>query len=142
MGNLSAEITLQWAGGEYPFALKAKQIEGLEHDCGEGIGRICMRVFSATEYHFKHLQRTIFWGLVGGGMSATEAAHMVRQHVDGVPIDPLGDPSSTLKTASAILKAVHFGWETLPPSGEAGGRETRPSEQTSGSTAPHSSATE
>jgi len=142
MSNLSAEIVLDWAGGEYTFALKAKQIEGLEQDCDEGIGRICMRVFSGTEYRFKHLQRAIFWGLIGGGLPATEAARLVRLHVDDRPIDPLGDPSSTLKTASAILKAVHFGWESLPPSGEAPGRQTRPSEQTSGSTAPHSSATE
>lgn len=139
--NLSAEIVLEWGDGEYMFALKAKQIEGLEHDCGEGIGRICMRVFSGTEYSYKHLERTIYWGLVGGGTAPIEAARLVRQFVHDRPIDPVGDPSSTLKTAGAILKAVHFGWESLPKSGEAEGRETRPSEPISEPIEPHSSAT-
>lgn len=142
MGNLSSEVSLEWAGSERLFALKAKQIEGLEHDCGEGIGRICMRVFARTEYSFKHLRQTIYWGLIGGGMPATEASKLVLLHVDGAPIDPVNDPSSTLKTASSILKAVHFGWEALPASGEAGAGETRQSEPTSASTGPHSSAPE
>ena len=131
--SLSAEISLLWGGEERTFALKAKQIEGLEHDLSEGIGKICMRVFAQTEFTYKHLSRTIYWGLIGGGGNPTDAARLVDLYVNGLPIDPVGDPSSTFKTAKAILQAVYFGWEALPPlSGEAqAGDETRPNEQTS-----------
>lgn len=133
--NLSAEISLLWAGEDRTFALKAKPIEGLEHDCGEGIGKICMRVFAQTEFTYRHLHRTIYWGLIGGGTSPTEAARLVETYVHGQPIDPIDDPSSTFKTAKAILQAVYFGWERLPSLGEAQAGETRPNSPTSDFTA-------
>lgn len=136
--NLSAEISLLWGGEERLFALKAKQIEGLENDLNEGIGKICMRVFAQTEFTYKHLHRSIYWGLIGGGANPTDAAKLIDTYVHGYPLDPVGDPSSTFKTAKAILQAVYFGWERLPPLGEAGAGETRPTEQTSASTAPPS----
>lgn len=143
MSNLSAEILLTYAGSERLFALKGKQIEGLEHELNEGIGKIVMRVFSGVDYTFRHLRQTIYWGLIGGGMSPTEATELVKQYVDGCPIDPTGDPSSTYKTARAVLQAVHFGWEALPePSGEAKAPETPAPEQTLDSTAPPFSVTE
>lgn len=140
--NLSAEISLLWGGEERLFALKAKQIEGLEADAGEGIGKICMRVFSGVEFTYKHLHRTIYWGLIGGGANPTDAARLVTLYVHGQPIDPTGDPSSTLKTAKAILQAVYFGWDRLPPLGEAGAGATPASSPTSADTEPLSSAQE
>lgn len=149
MANLAAEVTLEWADAEYLFALKAKQVEELEHLCGEGIGRICARVFNKVDYTYKHLRETIRLGLIGGGMDAVRAKRLVETYVDGRPIAPFKrdadgkitnetDPMSTLLVASAVLQAVHFGWENLPPaiSGEADGPVTK---QTSGSTGPHSS---
>lgn len=143
MPNLSAEVSLLWAGEERLFALKGKQIEGLEHDLDEGIGKICFRIFSGVDFTFGHIKRSIYWGLIGGGMNATEAGQLVRQYVDDCPIDAKGDPSSNFKTASAILRAAHFGWEALPkPPGEAPAPETPAPKPTSDSTEPPSSATE
>lgn len=150
MANLAAEVTLEWADGEYLFALKAKQIEELEHILGEGIGRICARVFGRVDYTYKHLRETIRLGLIGGGqVDAITAKRLTEAYVDGAPISPFRrdkdgkptgdiDPMSTLLVASAILQAVHFGWETLPEvkSGEAPGPVKK---QTSGSTGPFSS---
>lgn len=139
MANLAAEVTLEWGDGEKLFALKAAQIEELEKICDEGIGRICARVFSRVDFSYKHVRDTIRLGLIGGGSSAVEANRLVRAYVDGVPLDAQTDPSSPVKTATAILKAVYFGWEDLPkapPSGEANGPV---SEQTSDSTGPLSS---
>lgn len=126
MSSLSARVDLAWGPGDYSFALPAKQIEELEHLCKEGIGRICMRVFSKVDYSYVHLRETIRLGLIGGGLAPVEARRLVETYVDGQPIDPTDDPSSTLKTASAILKAVHFGWEALPdaPVGEPQKAET------------------
>lgn len=118
--RLSAEVELQWGPGVFTFGLKAKQIEELERVCKEGIGRICMRAFSGVDYTYPMLRETIRLGLIGGGTAPATAAELVATYVDGQPIDPVKDPSSTLKTAVAILKAVHFGWEDLPeaPPGE------------------------
>lgn len=143
MTSLSAEVMLSWAGSKYLFALKGKQIENLENDLNEGIGKICMRVFSRSDFTYRHITRSVYWGLIGGGMSPHEAAGLVKQYVEDCPIDPTNDPSSPLKTATAILKAAHFGWEALPDIvGEAGAPETPAPKQTLDSTEPPSSATE
>ena len=159
MANLAAEVTLEWADDAYLFALKAKQIEELEHICGEGIGRICARVFGRVDYSYKHLRETIRLGLIGGGTDAVTAKRLVEAYVDGAPISPfktdkdgvkirdtdgnlVTDPMSSLSVANAILQAVHFGWSDLPeapPSGEASGPVKK---QTSDSTGPHSSEPE
>lgn len=137
MARLSAEIELAWGPGVYTFALKAKQVEELERVCKEGIGRICMRLFSGVDYTYPMLRETIRLGLIGGGTPAVTAKELVDAYVDGYPIDPTGDPSSTLKTATAIVKALHFGWEDLPdrPMGEPVAATGEP---TSGSSEPHS----
>lgn len=125
--SLSAEVQLHWGPGVFTFGLKAKQIEELEHICKEGIGRICLRVFSGADYSYPMLRETIRLGLIGGGTPPVDAAQLVHTYVDGWPIDPVGDKSSTFKTASAILKAVHFGWEALPdapPVGEPSPKAT------------------
>lgn len=136
--RLSAEVELTWGPGVYTFGLKAKQIEELERVCKEGIGRICMRAF-AMDYTYAMLRETIRLGLIGGGTAPVTAAELVSTYVDGQPIDAVKDPSSPLKTATAILKAVHFGWEDLP---EATAGEPHPQkgtdEPTSASTGPHS----
>lgn len=139
MTRLSAEIELAWGPGVYTFALKAKQIEELERVCKEGIGRICMRAFSGVDYTYPMLRETIRLGLIGGGTPPVTAKELVDSYVDGQPIDPTGDPSSTLKTATAILKAVHFGWEDLPeaPQGEPV-KPTATDAPTGASTGPHS----
>lgn len=139
--SLSANVELEWGGGAYLFALKAKQIEELEHLTGEGIGMICMRVFSRSDYKYKHIRESIRLGLIGGGLPPVEATRLVNTYVDGCPIDPINDPSSPLKTAMAVLKAVHFGWEALPEQAPVGEPQETDG-QTSESTAPPSSATE
>lgn len=131
MANLSAEVTLEWADSEYLFALKAKQIEELEHILNEGIGRICARVMSGVDFSYKHLRETIRLGLIGGGLDAVSAKRLVEAYVDGAPIGPfkadaegnkikdekgrfIPDPMSSLSVANAILNAVYFGWSDLP----------------------------
>jgi hypothetical protein len=125
MSRLSAEIELAWGPGVYTFALKAKQIEELEHRMGVGIGRITARIHSNVDFYFRDVRDTIFLGLVGGGTSAAEASRLVDTWVDGQPIEPLGrdgkpHPDGNLSTARAILGACRYGWEALPdaPVGE------------------------
>lgn len=133
------ELSLVWGGQDRAFALFAKQIEGLESDLNEGIGNICYKVFSKVNFKYAHVRQTIYWGLIGGGASVTDATRLVTTYVDGWPLDPPNEPSGNLSTAAAILKAVYFGWEGLPPLGEGQAGETRPNEPISTNTAPLSS---
>lgn len=118
-------VEIQWANGDYSFALKAKQIEELEHLCDAGIGRIAMAVFSKVDYKFKYLREAIRLGLIGGGVAPVEAKRLVEMYVDDEPIDPVDNLSSTFKTACAIYQAVYFGFEQLPEALEPGEAEAR-----------------
>ena len=70
-----AEITLEWADGEYLFALKAKQIEEIQSLCKAGFGSVYQRVMKG-EWHFGDIYHVIRMALIGGGMGAVEAKRM------------------------------------------------------------------
>lgn len=139
--SLSAEVVLDWADGSYTFALKAKQIEELEHLTGVGIGRLSARVSGEVDFYYRDVRETIRLGLVGGGTPATEATRLVNAYVDGQPLQPLDKdgkphPDGPLLMARAILGAVRFGFERLPEGEAPAARETTGS--TSDSTEPRS----
>ena len=149
MANLAAEVTLEWGDGEYTFALKAKQIEELEHLCDEGIGRICARVASRIDFKYRHIRETIRLALIGGGMEPVSANRLVATYVDGYPLNPymiapdgskVEDKRGPVPVAAVILKAVYFGWEGLPEMPKSGEQPGPVKKQTSRSTGPHSSA--
>ena len=101
-----AEVTLEWADGEYPFALKGKQIEELQAICKHGFGAIYGRVMRG-EWYYADLFHTVRLGLIGGGMGAVEANRMCMAYVDGVPL--AAGPNSPLIVAQAILGASVMG---------------------------------
>lgn len=144
--SLSAEIELEWADGTYLFALKAKQIEELEHLTGVGIGRLTARVVTGDDFYFRDVRETIRLGLIGGGTPAVEATRLVNAYVDGQPLQPLSregvpHPDGPLLMARGILGAVRFGFERLPE-GTKGEPQPATTESTSDSTEPHSSKPE
>lgn len=142
--SLSAEIELEWADGTYLFALKAKQIEELEHLTGIGIGRLTARVISGDDFFYRDVRETIRLGLIGGGTPAVEATRLVNAYVDGQPLQPLDrngtpHPDGPLLMARGILGAVRFGFERLPEGTKGEQPSPEPTnESTSGSTGPHS----
>lgn len=144
--SLAAEIELEWADGKFLFALKAKQIEELEHLTGVGIGRLTARVVTGDDFYYRDVRETIRLGLVGGGIAAVEATRLVNTYVDGQPLQPLDakgvpHPDGPLLMARAILGAVRFGFERLPE-GNKGEPQAATTESTSDSTAPPSSKPE
>lgn len=95
-----AEATLEWADGEYSFALKGKQIEELQVLSKTGFGAIYRRVM-AGDWHYEDIYHTIRLGLMGGGMGAVEAKRMCDLYVDGVSL--AAGPNSPLIVAQALL---------------------------------------
>lgn len=133
--SLAAEIELEWAGGSYLFALKAKQIEELEHLTGVGIGRLTARVVTGDDFYFRDVRETIRLSLVGGGTPMIEATRLVNAYVDGQPLQPLDregkpHPDGPLMMARSILGAARFGFERLPE----GNKGESPAEATTEST--------
>lgn len=138
MSALSAEVTLDWADGQYLFALKGKQIEHLEKVCDAPIGQIAARLFSRMP-GYKDVRETVLQGLVGGGTPPVVAAQLMATYFDGQPLDAANDPSSPLKTAVAIMQAAWFGVpELVDKSGEAPAGSDPVNEPTSPASEPHS----
>jgi hypothetical protein len=124
-----ADVTLEWANGEYLFALKGREIEALEAECinpstngvGIGLGAIWARVMGGTWYR-SDIRNIIRLGLMGGGMGPIEANRMCKTYVDDVPISSqmpnFQNPNCPLLVAQVILSAAVIGVEGEESSGE------------------------
>lgn len=127
-----ADVVLEWADGEYLFALKGAQIEALEAECrnpdtgknGIGISAIWMRLMGSSWY-MSDVTNVIRLGLIGGGMAPVPAMRLVRDYVDTVPLSSLSPnlmtPDCPLTVARAILAAAFVG---VPESSSSGEEET------------------
>lgn len=128
-GNLKAEVVLEWADGEYLFALKGNEIEELENVCGKiGFGAIYQRV-SLGVWFWADLYHTVRLGLIGGGMGAVEAKRLTDTYIGrdkpGVPL--VSGPNNPETVARAVLDAAMHGVGDIP-SGEAPAGESPASE--------------
>lgn len=118
--SLQTQIVLEWANGEYLFALRVREVEALEMECwnpetrqnGIGLGAIYMRVMGGGWY-LSDLRNVIRLGLVGGGMGAVEARRMVQTYVDGAPVSSIEDGALSancpLNIARVVLSAAITG---------------------------------
>lgn len=113
------EVVVEWANGEYLFALRGAQIEALESESynpdtgkkGIGIAAIFTRVMSMSWYR-SDLMNVIRLGLIGGGMGAVEAMRLVRDYAETVPMSSLQPgvgPNSPLSVAQTVLTAAFAG---------------------------------
>lgn len=108
--NVSAEITLAWPDGERLYALKLKQIEEIQRQCGAGLGAIAKRLFN-RDFYFADIYELIRLGMIGGGEAPARAKELVDTYVDG---QPMADPRAVLSplvVAELIMKAAYFGVE-------------------------------
>lgn len=112
MSNRKAEIVLEWADGEFLFALKGAQIEELQVLCKSGFGEIVQRVLMG-KWYYKDIYETIRLGLIGGKMGAVEAKNKVQFYMSAAPLADPTNPNSPEAVAKAILQAVTFGIEDL-----------------------------
>jgi hypothetical protein len=132
--STSAQVVLGFADNVdpgYTFKLDMKRIEELQSRLGgTGIGVIANRAF-AGQFDIRDVYHTIRLGLIGGGMSPTDAQALVDQYVDGCALCPEGDDAAPLPTAQAILQALYFGMDEFKPEGkEPAGEPSAPASST------------
>lgn len=117
----SVLVTLEWADGEYPFALYAEQIEELEAVCqnpttgkhGVGIGAIWMRLMGGN-WFASDVYNIIRLGLIGGGAKPIQANRLVKTYAKNLPLSALAaspTPDNPVTVAQAILAAAMIGVE-------------------------------
>jgi hypothetical protein len=105
-----SEVTLEWADGEYLFALRGKEIEELQAVCKAGFGTVYQRVMQGNWY-IADIHNTIRLGLIGGGMGAIEAKRLCENYAVGLPLS--AGPNSPLLVAQAILGATMMGVDEI-----------------------------
>lgn len=97
-----ASITIAWADGDHTFRLGWDEIEMLQEACDAGPYVILQRLGDQT-CRVGDISNTIRCGLIGGGMSVSDALKKVRTYVEARP------PSENLIYARAILGAGCYG---------------------------------
>ena len=105
----NGSIELKWADGEYTFRLGWAEIEALQEklDCGPQV--IIQRLLNGG-WKVGDIAEVIRLGLMGGGLSASDAGAKVDYYVKQRPF------AENVPYAIAILQAALFG----PPDEEAG----------------------
>lgn len=77
--------TLLWADGEHRFRLRIKELRELQDKCDAGPAEIMMRLAS-HRWRVDDILQTIRLGLIGGGMTPTEALVLVSRYVEQRPL--------------------------------------------------------
>lgn len=88
MTRLPTTLVADFAGQDRIFRLRIGEMGELETLCGAGIGAIFQRL-ATLQCKYADVRETIRLGLIGGGMSPSEAAFLVKRYVDAedVPVN-------------------------------------------------------
>ena len=105
MANRSGKISLPFGDDTHVFKLGYGQIKELQDTVDAGPFVIFDSLLKNT-WKIEYIRETIRCGLVGGGMAAHEAIHMVKTYVEDVESYPL---RANVLIAAAILNAALMG---------------------------------
>lgn len=143
----TARVSLEFAGREYDFALRIKELEELQELCDAGPPVILQRLGGVSEagafslgqsWRIADVRETIRLGLIGGGLHVHKARSLVARYVDDRP-----DWFENAKIAFGILVAALMGAEDEPDVGESEGEAAKsdsPNSQTESGGSPTSTA--
>lgn len=108
-------VLIAWAGGEHEFCIsKVGHILALERTCDAGLGVISARL-ETGQWRLNDIRETIRLGLIGAGMSPTDAMSLVQNFVDAGPL------KHYVLVAYAILQAHIVG--SIPEDDPVGKRK-------------------
>ena len=105
MANRSGKISLEFGNDTHVFKLGYGQLKELQDSVNAGPLYILESFFNKT-WQLEYVRETIRCGLIGGGMSATDAIRMVKTYVEDVESYPV---ITNVEPAIAILSAALFG---------------------------------
>lgn len=108
-----AEVTLTWVGGEHTFALRLGNLRAVQKHCDAGPEEILQRIMVGN-WRVDDLFETIRQGLLGGGMSTSEASELVTGMMSRHPL------TEFKLTAQGILAAALIGVEDDMPGEQEG----------------------
>ena len=116
-------ITINWADGEYSFALKIKQLIELQEACDAGPPHILARL-EGRAWKVNDVRETVRLGLIGGGATPTDALKMTMRYVDD---RPLGENVLIAQIIlSAAIVGAPEGVEDAPPGKPEADQPTSP----------------
>jgi len=116
-------ITINWADGEYSFALTIKQLIELQEKCDAGPPHILARL-EGRAWHVSDVRETMRLGLIGGGMSPADALKLTMRYVDE---RPLGENVLIAQVIlSAAIVGAPEGVEDAPPGKPEADQPTSP----------------
>jgi hypothetical protein len=98
----NAQITIPWADGDFAFRLGWGELAELQEKTNAGPYVVLHRLHS-HQWRVEDISNVIRLGLIGGGLSATEAMKKVRFYVESRP------PLENHSVAVAILSAGLLG---------------------------------
>jgi hypothetical protein len=116
----TARVTAEFGGELHEFCLRWGELMELQEKCDAGPGIVLMRLI-ANQWRMEDVPAVIRLGLVGGGMTPTAAARLVRTQVEEQPHN-IGGPDGLGILAVRVLSAALHGAPDEPV-GKAG--ETR-----------------
>lgn len=96
MSSIDAQVTLKWANGNHTFRLGWGEIIMLQEECNAGPFEILMRLSRGT-WRIQEIDAIIRLGLIGGGMTPSEALSLTEKYVRARP------PMENLVFARGIL---------------------------------------
>lgn len=80
----TTQLTRDWAGDTYTFKLPLEQLEEHDEACAAGPLTVLERLVAGS-WRITDVRDTIRLGLIGGGLKPSEAAKLVRRHVEAFP---------------------------------------------------------
>jgi len=102
--------TITWAGGSHAFDLTSRRVSWMllqaQHPFPGQYGSTpaaCLKRFDESVYSPDDIERVIRLGLIGGGLSETDADALVGTHVRGNPLAP------NASVAFEMLASLFFG---------------------------------
>lgn len=95
----NASKPIKWAGGEHAFTLNHPwvksylKIRGLPGENGSSPAA-CWTRFEQGNYTPDDIERVIYLGLIGAGLTMREADDLIERHVKGRPVLENGDTAA------------------------------------------------
>jgi hypothetical protein len=122
MGERNADIVYPFGDDEHTFRLGIKELEELQEKCDAGPGFVLGRLMSPRlEWRIEDVRHTLRLGLIGGGMSSTDAIKLVKRYVDDRPAW-----AENAKIAQAVLAVAIFGPADEAPGEKQGKTDQQP----------------